>query len=162
MARVQLNLKLRPELVARLREEAAAAGCTLVALAERRLAGEVPDPVPDQVSDRLAALERRVAELEERTPPEGSGPVPARVPDQVPPAPSMPMEEELLAPLDAVPGQQLSTPELAELLGVTRNALNNWVARNRPGAERDGWRLVGRARSSAGGPPRWLWERATT
>ncbi len=67
MAKIQLNLKMPPELVARLRQEAAEAGITVTALAERRLAGGYPvatPQLPEQVSDRLAALEQRVLVLE--------------------------------------------------------------------------------------------------
>ena len=151
MAKIQLNLKMPSELVARLREEAAAEGITLTALAERRLSGGYPVAIPqlpDPVADRLAALEDRVTALEA-----DRSPRPSR------------RGEELLVPIEAEqakPGTRLTTPELAELLGVTRNALNNWVARNRPGDERDGWRLVERVRPAAGGPPQWTWERATT
>lgn len=151
MAKIQLNLKMPPELVARLREEAATEGITVTALAERRLSGGYPaatSQLPDPVADRLADLEDRVTALEV-----DRSPRPSR------------RGEELLVPIEAEqaePGTRLTTAELAELLGVTRNALNNWVARNQPGAERDGWRLVDRVRPAAGGPPQWTWERATT
>lgn len=152
MAKIQLNLKMPPELVAQLREEAAAEGITLTALAERRLSGSYPAAIsqlPDPVADRLAALEDRVVALEvDRSP-----------------RPSRRRGEELLVPIEAEqaePGTRLMTADLAELLGVTRNALNNWVARNQPGAERDGWRLVGRGRALAGGGSPWLWERCAT
>jgi hypothetical protein len=151
VAKIQLNLKMPPELVARLREEAAAEGITLTALAERRLSGSYPAAIsqlPDPVADRLAALEERVVALEA-----DRSPRPSR------------RGEELLVPIEAEqaePGTRLTTAELAELLGLTRNALNNWVARNQPGAERDGWRLVGRGRALTGGGSPWLWERATT
>ena len=149
--KIQCNLKLQPELVARLREEAAAEGITLTALAERRLAGDYPAATPqlsNPVADRLAALEDRVTALEV-----DRSPRPSR------------RGRELLVPIEAEqaePGTRLTTPELADLLGVGRSALNNWAGRNQPGAERDGWRLVGQTRTAAGGPPRWVWERATT
>jgi len=151
VAKIQLNLKMPPELVARLREEAAAEGITLTALAERRLSGGYSAATPrlsDPVADRLAALEDRVMALEA-----GRSPRPSR------------RGEEPLVPIEAAqaePGKRLTTPELAELLGVGRKALGNWVARNQPGAERDGWRLMERIRPAAGGPPQWTWERATT
>jgi len=152
VAKIQLNLKMPPELVARLREEAAAEGITVTALAERRLSGGYPAATPqlsDPVADRLAALEERVVALEaDRSP-----------------RPSRRRGEELLVPIEAEqaePGTRLTTAELAELLGITRNALNNWISRNQPGAERDGWRLAERVRPAAGGPPQWTWERART
>ena len=151
MAKIQLNLKMPAPLVARLREEAAAEGITITALAERRLAGGYPvasPQLPDPVADRLAALEGRVAALEV-----DRSPRPSRRGVELP----APIEAE-----QAEPGTRLTTPELAELLGVGRKALGNWVARNQPGAERDGWRLVERVRPVAGGPPQWTWERATT
>ena len=82
----------------------------------------------------------------------------------VAPAAAMPASAAAAASDAAVPpvGERLTTPELAELLGVGRSALNNWISRNQPGAERDGWRLVDRVRPAAGGPPQWTWERATT
>lgn len=151
VAKIQLNLKFQPELVARLREEAAAEGITLTALAERRLSGGYPGATPrlsDPVAERLSVLEDRVAALEA-----GRSSRPSR------------RGEELLVPIEAAqaePGKRLTTPELAELLGIGRNALNNWISRNQPGAQRDGWRLVERIRPAAGGPPRWVWERAET
>jgi len=156
VARIQLNLKMPPELVARLREEAAGRGITLTALVEERLGGASPStssfalPATPDLSDRLAGIERRLAALEE-------GPSPRQRPSR--------RGEELLAPIEAAqaePGKRLTTPELAELLGIGRNALNNWISRNQPGAQRDGWRLVERIRPAAGGPPRWVWERAET
>lgn len=162
MAKIQLNLKMPAPLVARLREEAAAEGITITALAERRLAGGYPVAIPqlpDPVADRLAALEQRVLVLE------------ARGVRRAAPAASKPVEQLLLAtPVAEAPhdrgtpdptpvGDRLTTAELAELLGVGRSALSNWIGRNRPGAERDGWRLVEQVRPAAGGPPQWTWER---
>ncbi len=161
MVKIQLNLKMPPELVARLRGEAAAEGITLTALAERRLSGSYPaatSQLPDPVADRLAALEERVVALEA-----DRSPRPSRRGEELPaPTPVAEAPHGRGTP-DPIPvGDRLTTPELAELLGVGRSALNNWVARNQPGAERDGWRLVGQTQLAGGGPPRWVWERATT
>jgi hypothetical protein len=151
VAKIQLNLKMPPELVARLREEAAAEGITLTALAERRLSGSYPaatPQLPNPVADRLAALEDRVMALEV-----DRSPRPSR------------RGEELLVPIEAEqaePGTRLGTVELAALLGLSDSTLKHWARRNEPGAERDGWRLVGRMRLRAGGPPRLVWERCAT
>lgn len=161
VAKIQLNLKFQPELVARLREEAAAEGITLTALAERRLSGCYPaatPPLPDPVADRLAALEDRVTALEvDRSP----RPSRRRGKALLAPTPVAEAPRGRGTPDPTSVGDRLTTAELAELLGVGRSALNNWVARNQPGAERDGWRLVERVRPASGGPPQWVWERAT-
>lgn len=162
MAKIQLNLKMPPELVARLREEAAAEGVTLTALAERRLSGSYPAAAsqrPDPVADRLAALEERVVALEADR---SSRPSRRRGEELLAPTPVAEAPHGRGTPDPTSVGDRLTTAELAELLGVGRSALNNWVARNQPGAERDGWRLVERVRPAAGGPPQWTWERATT
>jgi transcriptional regulator with XRE-family HTH domain len=161
VAKIQLNLKMPAPLVARLREEAAAEGITLTALAERRLAGGYPaatSQLPDPVADRLAALEDRVTALEVDRSPRPS----RRGEELLVPTPVAEAPHGRGTPDPTSVGDRLTTPELAELLGVGRSALNNWVARNQPGAERDGWRLVERVRPAAGGPPQWTWERATT
>ena len=160
MAKIQFNLKLQPELVARLREEAAAEGITLTALAERRLPGSYPattSQLPDPVADRLAALEDRVVALEADRSPRPS----RRGEELLAPTPVAEAPHGRGTPDPTSVGDRLTTAELAELLGLTRNALNNWVRRNQPGAERDGWRPVERVRPVAGGPPQWTWERAT-
>ena len=101
MAKIQLNLKMPPELVARLRQQAAAEGITVTALAERRLSGGylVASPqLPEQESDRLAALEGRVMALEG-----DQSPRPSR------------RGRKLLVPIEseqAEPGTRLTTPEL--------------------------------------------------
>lgn len=76
----------------------------------------------------------------------------------------MPVEgEELLDPIEAgAGGERVTTGELAELLGISRRGLNNWIARNPSEAERDGWRRAGRVRPPGGGPSQWLWERTET
>ena len=190
MAKIQLNLKMPPELVARLREEAAAEGITLTALAERRLAGEYPvatPQLPEQVSDRLAALEQRVlvleadrmsfarldslfaaamaeknfnAALEQR--------VTALEADRSS-RPTKPVEQLVLAtPVAEAPhggrrapaGERLGTTQLAKLLGIGRSALLNYASKNPDGSMfRGEWRLVGRFALPMGGPRRIIWER---
>jgi hypothetical protein len=143
-----MNLKMPAELVEQLREEAREQGVTLTALVEKKLRGEpaAATPASSGLSDRLAAIEDRLAVLESRG---------AR-----PPGVRSAKEKELLVPMDAAAGaERLGSAELAVLLGLGRSALNNWAAKNQPGAVRDGWRLLGRVPSSRGGPPRLLWER---
>lgn len=150
MARVQLNLKIRPEAAAVLREKAAADGVTLAALVESWLLGDVPPEVAGEVAARLTVLEAKVAALESRSQGGGSGRVSER------------LSRPVATPPAAAPGggpDRVTTAQLALRLGVGRNALNNWAARNPIGASRDGWRMVGREASPAGGPARMIWER---
>jgi hypothetical protein len=148
MAKIQLNLKMPPELVARLREEAAAEGITVTALAERRLAGGylvATDPVDEQVADRIAALESRVLALEA-----GRSSRPSAAPTPVAKAPW---------PTN-VADERLGTTQLAKLLGIGRSALLNFAGKNPDGSMfRGEWRLVGRFALPVGGPPRIIWER---
>jgi hypothetical protein len=164
VAKIQLNLKMPAPLVARLREEAAAEGITLTALAERRLAGGYPvasPQLPDPVADRLAALEERVLVLE------------ARGVRRAAPAASKPVEQLLLATLVAEAphdrgdgaaaspvGERLGTTELAKLLGIGRSALLNFASKRPDGSVfRGEWRLAGRVVLPMGGPRRIVWER---
>ena len=45
-------------------------------------------------------------------------------------------------------GAVVPTPELSRLLGITSNALNYWARHNPIGATRNGWRLIGRGKTS--------------
>jgi hypothetical protein len=62
----------------------------------------------------------------------------------------------------------ITGPELARLLGLTRQAVNYWARQHPVGAELHGWRLAGRGKRYSqelgylvppGGPPSWLFER---
>jgi hypothetical protein len=44
----------------------------------------------------------------------------------------------------------ITGPDLAHLLGISPSTLNHWATEHGVGAERDGWRLVGRGKLSAG------------
>ena len=153
MAKIQLNLKMPPALVARLREEAAAEGITVTALAERRLSGDylvATDPVDEQVADRIAALESRVLALEA-----GRSPRPPAAPTPVAEAPHA---DGMADPTPV--GERLGTTQLAKLLGIGRSALLNYASKNPDGSMfRGDWRLVGRVALPMGGPRRIIWER---
>jgi len=159
MAKVQLNLKMPPELVARLREEAAAEGITVTALAERRLAGGYPVASPqiaDPVADRIAALESRVLALEADPSSRPSKPVEQLLLPT--PVAEAPHPGEMVEPMPV--GERLGTTELAKLLGIGRSALLNYASKHPDGSVfRGQWRLVGRFASPMGGPRRIVWER---
>ena len=159
MAKIQLNLKMPAPLVARLREEAAAEGITLTALAERRLAGGYPvasPQLPDPVADRLAALEKRVLVLEACRSSRPSKPVEQLL--LTTPVAEAPHDREMAEPMPV--GERLGTAQLAELLGIGRSALLNFACKHPDGSVfRGEWRLVGRVAVGAGGPRRIVWER---
>jgi hypothetical protein len=81
-----------------------------------------------------------------------------------PPAPPVPAPQparDLHAPAHAParhqkpdqrfqPGDLITGPELAHLLGIKAGTLNHWAAEHNIGTERDGWRLIGRGKLSAG------------
>lgn len=48
------------------------------------------------------------------------------------------------------PGDLITGPELAHLLHLDAHTINKWAAAKQIGAERDGWRLIGRGKLSAG------------
>ena len=162
MAKIQLNLKMPAPLVARLREEAAAEGITITALAERRLAGGYPvasPQLPDPVADRLAALEQRVLVLEaDRS--RDRGATSKRVEQLLAtPVAEAPHAGGAGAPPPAV-GDRLGNTQLAKLLGIGTSALLNFACKHPDGSVfRGQWRLVGRVASARGGPHRIVWER---
>ena len=47
-------------------------------------------------------------------------------------------------------GDLITGPELAHILGLDARTINRWAAARRIGAVRDGWRLMGRGKPSAG------------
>ncbi len=65
------------------------------------------------------------------------------------------------------PGDRLAGPELARLLGIDPQTLNDWARRQPLGAVRDGWQLIGRGKFACGpmgstvppGMPSWLFEK---
>jgi hypothetical protein len=48
------------------------------------------------------------------------------------------------------PSDLITGPELAHLLGLDAHSINKWAAARSIGAERNGWRLIGRGKLSAG------------
>jgi hypothetical protein len=75
----------------------------------------------------------------------GPGPRPPRQ-HQAPPAPPQPVQQQ-----DGYrPGDLITGPELAHLLGLDAHSINKWAATRSTGAERNGWRLIGRGKLSAG------------
>lgn len=73
------------------------------------------------------------------------GPWPPRQ-HQALPAPPQPVQrQDGYRPNDLITG-----PELAHLLGLDAHSINKWAAARSIGAERDGWRLIGRGKLSAG------------
>ena len=116
---------------------------------ELLLAGATPEAHQPLAADssalavQLAALEQRVAMLEQ----------------QARPAPKAPAQQITIeAPLGAI-----TTAELADRTGTNKGAWNNWAAKASPGQVRHhsqagSWRLVGKGPGPNGGPDRWLWE----
>jgi hypothetical protein len=44
----------------------------------------------------------------------------------------------------------ITGPDLAHLLGLSAHTINRWATARLIGEERDGWRLIGRGKLSAG------------
>ena len=70
-------------------------------------------------------------------------------PPQAPPGPPMP-PQSAQQPDGYRPGDLITGPELAHLLGLEAHTINKWAAARSVGAKRDGWRLIGRGKLSAG------------
>lgn len=116
---------------------------------------EAPQPLAadsNGLAAQLAALEKRVALLEQGAPPA---------------APTAPVPE----PLQALPDRRLTPaeaeglftcPQVAELLQLkTASSITNWIARgNGPGAVYRGWQLVGKGLLPHGQQPGWLFRSA--
>ena len=145
MERVQLNLRLPVPLVAALKTQAQQQGITLTALVEQQLSG---DSKP--ASSDLAAIEQRLAALEQ-----GRLASPTRVIPALRPA-------ELVPPPGTFLGAgPITTAELAELLSIRRGTLNARISRAggaAVGLELNGWRCVALVVPPRGGPARALWE----
>lgn len=147
MDRVQLNLRLPVPLVAALKTQAQQQGITLTALVEQQLSGD-SKPASSGLAAQLAAIEQRLAALERGR---------LASPTRVIPAPR---PAELVAPPRSS-GVPIATAELAELLGISRGALNARVGRAggpAVGLELNGWRCVALEVPPRGGPARALWE----
>jgi hypothetical protein len=154
MDRVQLNLRLPVPLVAALKTQAQQQGITLTALVEQQLSGD-SKPASSDLADQLAAIERRLAALEQGR---------LASPTRVIPAPPPTSEEapKQVVPLGSYQGDGITTAELAERTGTNRGAWNNWAKPERVGQVRHhpqagSWKLIGKAATAIGGPERWLW-----
>ncbi len=93
--------------------------------------------------------------------PVGAVAAPPRPPAPPAPAPQPPRDHQAPAPAAAParppqaaqrfqPGDLITGPELAHLLGIRPGTLNQWASEHNIGTERDGWRLIGRGKLSAG------------
>jgi hypothetical protein len=84
--------------------------------------------------------------------PVGAVACPPRPPAPPAPAPQPPRDHQARA----IPQQRfnrgdlITGPELAHLLGISSHSLNKWAGAKPIGAERAGWRLIGRGKLSAG------------
>ena len=118
---------------------------------EALLAANSASPAPPPSA--LAALEQRVALLEQAASPE-------RVILPPPMGDAGPLPDRRLTPAEAA--GLLTTPEVAKALGLaSQSALTNWIARqagNGVGAVYRGYRLRGKALLPGGQKPGWLWE----
>ena len=143
MDRVQLNLRLPVPLVAALKTQAQQQGITLTALVEQQLSG---DSKP--ASSDLAAIEQRLAALEQGRLASPTRVIPAPRPVELPAAPRG-------------SGGPIATAELAGLLSIRRGTLNARIGRAggaAVGLELNGWRCVALEVPPRGGPARSLWE----
>lgn len=182
----QLSVELPPELLARLRAHAAAADRPVAAVVRRwieaglsgALEAGAAAPAAGDLTERVAALEAALAQLQARPRAPRSAPAPeARVLEQLAleaPAPHPPAEataappegDEPIPQSGDVPAGAITTVELAQRTGTNKNGWNNWARDKRPGAVRKmpaevgSWRLVGEAPAPGGGPLRKLWEPA--
>ena len=84
--------------------------------------------------------------------PVGAVACPPRPPAPPVPAPQPPRNDQALGmPQQRFnPGDLITGPELAHLLHLEAHTINKWAAAKQIGAERDGWRLIGRGKLSAG------------
>ena len=84
--------------------------------------------------------------------PVGAVAAPPRPPAPPVPAPQPPRNTQALGmPQQRFnPGDLITGPELAHLLHLDAHTINKWAAAKQIGAERDGWRLIGRGKLSAG------------
>lgn len=148
MALQQLNLKLPPEVLTDWKQRAAADGLSVRAWLLAALAPAVAAPAADGLVARVEALEAAVARL-------------AAAPRALPPlAPAAPAAVAPALAGGPLPGEAITTGQLADLLGMRRPSFNARVSRAgglRVGVEVSGWRCVGLQPADRGGPPRGLW-----
>ena len=117
----------------------------------------------------LAALEQRVALLEQASPPAPPPALPAsfeRVITAAHLGEALPLPDRRLTPAEAA--GLVTLPQVAEALGLSGggSAITNWIAREARkrggevplGAVYRGWRLRGKGLLPGGQKPGWLWE----
>lgn len=169
----QLAIEVPAELLQRLKAHATATDRSVSALVRRwiemGLSGDLQavtaTPAAVGLADRVDALELAVVELQKQV-----SPSPPRKSSRQPVASeplelgSVPLAEgSRITPLGDALASAITTAELAEALGMKRGSLNERIRRAggaRLGMELEGWCCVGSCTPGAGGPPRWLWERA--
>jgi hypothetical protein len=169
----QLAIEVSSDLLQRLKAHATATDRSVSALVRRwieaGLRGDFetasPAPVAIGLADRVEALELAVLELQKQATAFRSQKSSRQPPLSKPPQSSSVSfaSRSRVTPLEDPPVGAITTAELAQALGVKRGSLNERIRRAggaRLGMELDGWRCVGSSTPEAGGPPRWLWERA--
>lgn len=172
----QISLELPPELLQRLKQHAAERDATVAAIVrgwielglgigsdsglDARLGASVDASAMEALANRVTALEAALAALKQQPPqpplPQSGEPV--RTPAKL-------QTSRATSVVEAPPEGAITTAELADRTGTNRAAWNNWAAPNKVGAvrrhpEAGAWKLVGKAATEIGGPPRWLWEAA--
>mgnify|MGYP000119581948 CR=1 FL=1 len=169
----QLAIEVPSELLQRLKAHATASDRPVSALVRRwieaglngDLEGSTELPAAAGLADRVAALELAVVELQQqakapRLEKPSRMPVLSKPPELGPvPSPGA----SRITPTGDAPAGAITTAELAEALGMKRGSLNERIRRMggaRLGLELEGWCCVGSRTPEAGGPPRWLWEKA--
>ena len=159
MATVQLNCRVEASIAKRLRLEAQARHTTTGSLITQAIELLLASPSGTVATGGLAALEARVAKLEAATSPKwGMAPSPITVAPEPPMQGKVPPPKQL-AMVEA--GTGVSTPELAQILGINRGTINERIRRKggaAVGFEMAGWRIIGKASTLAGGPAQWRWE----
>lgn len=170
--RSQLALQLPPELIQSIKAAAASRGQTVTTMVrgwlEAGLSGALVAPTTTgaeaALQARVEALEAAVAQLQAPRPTTAAK-APRPRPEPAPPEPAAdpPMGPEQTPRTGDAPASEITTAELAERIGMKRGSLNERLRRMggaRVGLELDGWRCIGQAPASGGGPLRWLWEPA--
>jgi len=111
-----------------------------------------------EIANQLAALAKRLEALEAERP--AARPASPKQGTASPPKQgAAPSPSQAKPP--AIPGEAITTAELAELLGMKRNSLNERLRRTggaQVGLVMEGWRCVGQSAPPEGGPLRWLWQ----
>jgi hypothetical protein len=134
-------------------------------------AAQALDPATPDLAAGLAALEQRVALLEQASPP-AAPPAPPASPDRVITAAQLgevaPLPDRRLTPAEAQ--GLVPLPQVADELGLGGggSAITNWIAREARsrggavplGAVYRGWRLRGKGLLPGGQKPGWLFDRA--